>query len=609
MEEDSDQDEGDSVESDDQMSEEDDTDDLMTLDQMQEEARREALIRKGSLLAVETQKKGRVEKGDPLGFVLTPTRSWDWAAILADGFSVAMQSLEEGFRCNVWNELSKISFINLPWLIIGDFNSILFPNEHKGGRFSHYSRKARFFRSFVDSNNLFDLNFSGAQFTWCNNQIGLARRWARLDRCIANSNWISRFNNFTLKHLSRSFSDHSPLLLSVSDSIIRRRFLFKFENFWLDYIDCHSIVREALQSPSHGNPLHVLSHLLSCTRFKLSQWNRRRHNSLERALSQTESDIFDLENSDDSLVSQSNLTALYAKLAAIQRQLSVKWAQRARIKWISDGDKNTDFLHNSLVQCSSKPYYSNFDSSGNIFNDYSALSGLFINFYSSLWSDSGSNDLNNLIHALPDDLPSISHSDGLSLFREASKDEVFQALLDLPVGREQAGFIIDRGAFDNVIVVQEVVHSLEHDRLFPPRMLVKLDIEKAYDTLSWSVILATLTKMNFPAKWISWISSCLSSSSFSILINGSPSPWFPSNRGLRQGDPISSYLFILVAQNFSSIMNRALSTNMIPGFDPNIRLNFNHLLFVDDLILDLSPLRSHGSNINLCLSIYSRLIG
>lgn len=66
MEEDSDQDEGDSVESDDQMSEEDDTDDLMNLDQMQEEARREALIRKGSLLAVETQKKGRVEKGDPV---------------------------------------------------------------------------------------------------------------------------------------------------------------------------------------------------------------------------------------------------------------------------------------------------------------------------------------------------------------------------------------------------------------------------------------------------------------------------------------------------------------------------------------------------------------
>lgn len=132
------------------------------------------------------------------------TRSWDWAAILADGFSggilvcwkkglglvtpivfsrrilhivisssffnkviisVVYNSCRFTSQCNVWNELSKISFINLPWLIIGDFNSILFPNEHKGGRFSHYSRKARFFRSFVDSNNLFDLNFSGAQFT------------------------------------------------------------------------------------------------------------------------------------------------------------------------------------------------------------------------------------------------------------------------------------------------------------------------------------------------------------------------------------------------------------------------------------------------------------
>lgn len=101
----------------------------------------------------------------------------------------------------------------------------------------------------------------------------------------------------------------------------------------------------------------------------------------------------------------------------------------------------------------------------------------------------------------------------------------------------------------------------------------------------------------------------LVSSSFSILVNGVPSPWFSSSRGVRQGDPISPYLFILVAQNFSSIMNRALSMNMIPGFDCNLRSNFNHLLFADDLILITRATRSVARNIIVCLAVYSRLTG
>lgn len=74
-------------------------------------------------------------------------------------------------------------------------------------------------------------------------------------------------------------------------------------------------------------------------------------------------------------------------------------------------------------------------------------------------------------------------------------------------------------------------------------MLLKIDIEKAFDTIEWLAILATLRKMNFPQVWISWIQECLSSSSFSLLVNGSPSPWFSSSRGVHQGDPISPLLF------------------------------------------------------------------
>lgn len=65
------------------------------------------------------------------------------------------------------------------------------------------------------------------------------------------------------------------------------------------------------------------------------------------------------------------------------------------------------------------------------------------------------------------------------------------------------GFVSGRCPFDNIITLQEVVHLLEKDIIDPPRMLVKMDIEKAYESISWASILTTLTKINFPSNWIS----------------------------------------------------------------------------------------------------------
>lgn len=140
-------------------------------------------------------------------------------------------------------------------------------------------------------------------------------------------------------------------------------------------------------------------------------------------------------------------------------------------------------------------------------------------------------------------------------------------------------------------------------------MLLKLDIEKAYDTINWNAILAILSKMNFPHIWISWISTCLNSGSFSLLINGVPSPWFSSSRGVRQRDLISSYLFILVSQILTSLLNFRLQLNMIPGFHNNLPRNFNHLMYADDLILITHASRSATRNVNFCLSIYGNLTG
>ena len=73
-------------------------------------------------------------------------------------------------------------------------------------------------------------------------------------------------------------------------------------------------------------------------------------------------------------------------------------------------------------------------------------------------------------------------------------------------------------------------------------MLCKLDIEKAYDQINWNCILKVLQKMGFGAMWVDWIKRCITTTSFSVMINGSPKGFFNSTRGLRQADPLSPCL-------------------------------------------------------------------
>lgn len=183
-------------------------------------------------------------------------------------------------QCYLWNELSKITALLIPWLIVGDFNTVLHRSEHKGGSFSYYDRKSRYFLDFVESNNLIDLNYFGPHFTWCNNQSALARRWARLDRCLMNLAWSSYFKFNNLKHLSRSLSDHSPFFLRSSPTHFLNKRVFRFDS-WFDFLGCHSAVQKAWLCSPHGNPMHALSHLLSRTCSNLRSWHRSGVNKVD----------------------------------------------------------------------------------------------------------------------------------------------------------------------------------------------------------------------------------------------------------------------------------------------------------------------------------------
>ena len=114
-------------------------------------------------------------------------------------------------------------------------------------------------------------------------------------------------------------------------------------------------------------------------------------------------------------------------------------------------------------------------------------------------------------------------------------------------------------------------------------MAVKTDITKAYDKLEWDFLEETMRRMGFHDKWIQWIMACVNTVSFSVLINGSPEGYFEPGRGIRQGDPLSTYLFILCAEVLSHMMNRAMADRSLLGVKISLQAPpVNHLLFADD---------------------------
>ena len=150
----------------------------------------------------------------------------------------------------------------------------------------------------------------------------------------------------------------------------------------------------------------------------------------------------------------------------------------------------------------------------------------------------------------------------------------------------QTAFVLGRKGMDNAIIVQEIVHTLSKKKGKVGYMAIKVDLEKAYDKLEWSFIRGMLIRANLPADLIEIIMSCVSTVSTSILVNGEAlDPIYPS-RGIRQGDPLSPYLFILCMDFLGQLIQEKCEANLWqPIKASQSGPAFSHLLFADDLVL------------------------
>jgi len=180
-------------------------------------------------------------------------------------------------------------------------------------------------------------------------------------------------------------------------------------------------------------------------------------------------------------------------------------------------------------------------------------------------------------------------------------------ILSTHISPDKFAFLQDRQIHAEDGTAQEALHSLQSKKM--KVMILKVDLSKAFDIVSWLYIRMLLTHLGFPYQFIKWIMCYITNISFSVLVNGAASPLFHSKRGLRQGFPLSPLLFLLIMDVLSRLIKEEHNRGRLQGIKITDRCILTHLLFVDDVLIFL-----HGGTGDLTImkntfSLFQTAIG
>ncbi|GJR02159.1 RNA-directed DNA polymerase, eukaryota [Tanacetum coccineum] len=150
------------------------------------------------------------------------------------------------------------------------------------------------------------------------------------------------------------------------------------------------------------------------------------------------------------------------------------------------------------------------------------------------------------------------------------------------VNEVQSAFIANRQILDGPFILNELFQWCKKKKY--QTLIFKVYFEKAYDSVRWDYLDDVLKNFGFSDKWIGWIQSCLNSSRGSVMVNGSPTKEFQFHRGLKQGDPLSPFLFILIMESLYISVQRVVDAGMFKGIPLDTSFQLSHLFYADDVI-------------------------
>lgn len=186
-----------------------------------------------------------------------------------------------------------------------------------------------------------------------------------------------------------------------------------------------------------------------------------------------------------------------------------------------------------------------------------------------------------------------------------------KTLLDRIIFPYQSAFIPNRLITNNAMITFETFHFMRKKKTGRKGFLaLKLDMSNAYDRVEWVFLRDMCIKLGFCEKRINLILNCVTTVSYSIIVNGKPTEKFTPQRGLRQGDPISPYLFLICAEGFSALIKQAESRGELTGIKmAKTAPQISHLFFADDSVLFFKANQVELNKVKEIIAVYEAASG
>ncbi|XP_019240872.1 PREDICTED: uncharacterized protein LOC109220861 [Nicotiana attenuata] len=548
---------------------------------------------------------------------------------------------------------------------------------------------------------LTDLGFYGPKYTWSNGRGPGSIVWKRLDRGLANDEWLTSFPATTITHLASAGSDHSPLLLEINVRNENPKRYFKFLNCWTENKTFLPLVQSVWTRPFQGNPMWVFHQKIKALCSELSQWSRQQYGDIFQRVKEFENKVREAEERWAHSNNEKDRAILHELNAQYIKHLKTEEAvlrQKTQLNWFKEGDANSKYFHSlirgrrrklfihkiknennewiqgdeAIGEAACDHFQELFTDQGGMIRedllscipnliteeDNTALSkeptideikavifsmnptsaagpdGLNGKFYQHCW-EIIKLDIFNVVNAffcgysMPKHmtqaclvlLPKTEFPSSLSDFRPISLSNFINKIISklichrlapiLPriISPNQTGFVKGRNISENIMLAQEIVQGIKKPNV-GGNVVIKLDMAKAYDRVSWAFTCIIMRRLGFNERIIDMVWRTLSNNWYSVIVNGTRCGFFHSTRGLKQGDPLAPALFIIGAELLSKMLNNMTHDQFFNGFYMERRgPQITHLSFADDIIIFTSGSRYSLHKIMGILQAYEQTSG
>ncbi|GKV43845.1 hypothetical protein SLEP1_g51093 [Rubroshorea leprosula] len=500
----------------------------------------------------------------------------------------------------LWESLQQIIKNNRGcWCIGGDFNAIRCLQKRKGGRSAR--REIMGFEEFILNSGLMDLPLLGRKYTWYqpNGQC-----MSRLDRFLFNDEWLTKWLDLKQWGLHRSLSDHSPILVKNEAHNWGPK-PFKFFNAWLHNPRFTEMVAAKWRETSvQGWGGFILKEKLKMTKEFLRVWSKSSLQEVDRKIEESKEEMNRIDEKaetcsltkEDLFLRSSHYTKLLKNINEINvisiggkelrqvgdiKQGVMKYFENLftdegwtrpkleglKFRTISEADRC--MLIEPFTEEEVKTVVWNCDSTKALGPD-----GFTFGFIKNEW-EVIKVDIMEFLKDFHNNRKLVRGSNASFL--------VLIPKTENPQGENQFAFIEGRQLVDGVVVANEAIDGARKRKSWC--FIFKIDFEKAYDKVCWSFLDYMMERMGFDIVWRGWIAKCLKSNMVSVLVNGSATKEFSMTRGLRQGDPLSPFLFLMVVEALNGLTSAVVAKGYFWGVKiGDGELEVSHLQFADDTL-------------------------